>query len=256
MRSQFRSLLRAMDILDLLEKRTALPVAEISDALRIPRSTTYKYLAVMRECRLVDYERAMEKYRLGMRLFELGTAIQHQMTIDRIARPYMEDLSGQIDETVGLNILDGNFSIYLDRVDATNRDGIVFLLRKGTRRPLHAGAAGKILLAYQPEDRIERFLNEVKLVKYTENTITDPQELMKQLKIIKKEGYACSREEINPGVMAFAAPIFNYEGKVIAGLVVAGPIQRIGDPKKEEIIKSIMAYSKRVSQRLKAGAAD
>ena len=125
-RKQFRSLLRAIDILDLLENKTALSVAGISSALKIPRSTAYKYLAALRECRLVDYERESEQYRLGMRLFELGAAVQHELSLDRIARPYMEELSAQIDETVGLTILDGNFNIYLERVDAKNRDGIVF----------------------------------------------------------------------------------------------------------------------------------
>jgi len=96
MRSQFKSLLRAIDILDLLEQNAALSVTEISDLLSFPRSTTYKYLAVMRECRFVDYDQSLEKYKLGMKLFELGNAFQNRLAIHRIAHPYMEELSNQL----------------------------------------------------------------------------------------------------------------------------------------------------------------
>jgi IclR family transcriptional regulator, KDG regulon repressor len=252
-RKQFRSLSRAIDILNLLEKKTILPVAEISSLLNMPKSSAYKYLVALRECRLVDYERGSEGYRLGMRLFELGAAVQQGLDLDRIARPYMEGLCAQIDETVGLTILDGHFNVYLDRVEAKNRDGIVLLLRKGIRRPLHAGAAGKILLAYQSEEAIERFLQEETLVPYTDKTVTDPQKLRRQLQIIKKQGYAFSLEEINIGVMAFAAPIFNHEGQSIAGLVVSAPIQRVNDRKKEDILRAVVLYAGKISQRLKAG---
>jgi IclR family transcriptional regulator, KDG regulon repressor len=253
MRKQFRSLLRAIDILNLLEKRTNLPVAEISSLLNIPKSTAYKYLVALRECRLIDYERGSGGYRLGMRLFELGAAVQQELNLDRFARPYMEELCAQIDETVGLTILDGHFNVYMDRVEAKNRDGIVLLLRKGIRRLLHAGAAGKILLAYQPEKAIERFLQEETLSPYTDKTVTDPQELRRQLRVIRKQGYALSREEINIGVMAFAAPIYNHEGQTVAGLVVAAPIQRVNDQKKEEILRAVVLYAGEMSQRLKNG---
>jgi DNA-binding IclR family transcriptional regulator len=154
-RSQFKSLLRAIDILDLVEGNAALSVTEISDLLAFPRSTTYKYLAVMRECRMVDYDQVLEKCKLGMKLFELGTAVQNRIAIDRIARPYMEELSDLLGETVGLTVVDGNYALYVEKVEPGSSSTMVLLLRKGIRFPLHAGAASKILLAYQQEERIE-----------------------------------------------------------------------------------------------------
>ena len=158
MRNQFKSLLRAIDMLDLLEENAALSVAEISNLLGLPRSTTYKYLAVMRECRFLDYDQSLEKHKLGMKLFELGTAVQNRIAIDRIAHPYMEELSNQLGETVGLTVLDRNDALYVEKVEPESSSTMVILLRKGIRFPLHAGAASKILLAHQQDEKIETFL--------------------------------------------------------------------------------------------------
>jgi|WetSurSiteA1Bulk_404760.scaffolds.fasta_scaffold31474_2 IclR family transcriptional regulator, KDG regulon repressor len=250
MRSQFKSLLRAIDILDLLGENAALSVTEISDLLAFPRSTTYKYLAVMRECRMVDYDQILEKYKLGMKLFELGTAVQNRIAIDRIAHPYMEELSDLLGETVGLTVVDGNYALYVEKVEPGSSNTMVFLLRKGIRFPLHAGAASKILLAYQREERIEGFLKTQRLVKYTEKTIVDPDKLRKEIRAIRKAGCAFSEEEIDLGVRALAAPIFDHEGKIAAGLVVFGPAQRIDDQKKEKTLKSLLECSRKISKRI------
>jgi IclR family transcriptional regulator, KDG regulon repressor len=250
MRSHFKSLLRAIDILDLLEENAALSVTEISDILAFPRSTTYKYLAVMRESRMVDYDRILEKYKLGMKLFEFGTAVQNRIAIDRIAHPYMEELSNHLGETVGLTVLDGNHALYVEKVEPGSSSTMVLLLRKGIRFPLHAGAASKILLAHQQDEKIESFLRTQRLAKYTEKTIIDPDKLRKELKAIRKAGYAFSEEEIDLGVRAMAAPVFDHEGKIAAGLVVFGPIQRIDDPRKENILKSMLECSKKISRKI------
>ncbi len=235
-RSQFKSLLRAIDLLTLLEENAALSVTEIADLLAFPRSTTYKYLAVMKECRMVEYDGVLGKYKLGMRLFEFGTAVQNRIAIDRIAHPHMEELSDHLGETVGLTVVDGNHALYVEKVEPT-RSTMVLLFRRGIRFPLHAGAASKILLAHQQDERIEAFLRTQKLVKYTEKTIVDPDKLRQEIKAIRKAGYAFSEEEIDIGVRALAAPIFDHEGRIAAGLVVFGPAQRIDEQKKKKVLK-------------------
>jgi DNA-binding IclR family transcriptional regulator len=247
MRSQFKSLLRAIDILSLLEENASLSVAEISSHLAFPRSTTYKYLAVMRECRFVDYDQSLEKYKLGMKLFELGTTVQNRIVVGKIARPYLEELSNELGETVGLTVLDRNDALYVEKVEPESTEIMVFLSRKVIRFPLHAGAASKILLAHLEDEKIETFLKTQKLVKYTGKTIVDTDKLRKEIKGIRKAGYAFSEEEIDLGVRALAAPIFDHEGKIVAGLVVFGPAQRIDDHKRERILKAIFECSRKIS---------
>jgi IclR family transcriptional regulator, KDG regulon repressor len=250
LQNQFKSLLRAIDILDVLQEKNALSVAEISKLVGFPRSTTYKYLAVMRGRRLVDYEQGLEKYRLGMRLFELGNAVQNRIAIDRIAHPYMEHLANQFGETVALTVLDGNCAVYVENVEPETSSSTVLSLRKVIRLPLHAGAASKILLAHLEDEKIETFLKTQKLVKYTGKTIVGPDELRKEVEAIRKAGYAFSEEEVDLGVRALAAPIFDHEGKIAAGLVIFGPTQRIDGHKREKILKSILECSKKISKRI------
>jgi IclR family KDG regulon transcriptional repressor len=250
MGSQFKSLLRAIDVLGLLEEKGTLSVSEISDLLRFPRSTAYKYLAVLMECRFVEYDQSLGKYKLGMKLFELGTTVQNRIVVNKIARPYLEELSNELGETVALTVPDGNWVIYVEKVEPESSETMVFLSRKVVRFPLHAGAASKILLAHLEDEKIETFLKTQKLVKYTGKTITAPDKLRKEVKAIRKAGYAFSEEEIDIGVRALAAPIFDHEGKIAAGLVVFGPAQRIDDHKKEKILKSILECSKKISSRI------
>lgn len=240
MQSQFKSLLRAIDILGVLEEKGVFSVAEISEFLRLPRSTTYKYLAVMKERRLVDYDRSVEKYKLGMKLFELGNAVQNRIAIDRIAHPCMEQLSNQLEETVGLTVIDGNCALYVEKVEPESSSTMVLLLRRGIRFPLHAGAASKILLAHLPDEKIDLYLRTQNLVKYTEKTIVEPDEVRKEVNAIRRAGYAFSQEEIDLGIRALAAPIFDHEGRIAAGLVVFGPAQRIDDQRKKKILKAVL----------------
>jgi DNA-binding IclR family transcriptional regulator len=250
MRSQFKSLLRAIDILGLLEENAALSVTEISGLLAFPRSSAYKYLAVLMECRFVEYDQSLGKYKLGMKLFELGTTVQNRIVVDKIARPYLEQLSNELGETVGLTVLDRNNALYVEKVEPESSETMVFLSRKVIRFPLHAGAASKILLAHLEDEKIEAFLRTQKLVKYTGKTIVDPDKLRREVRAIRKAGYAFSEEEIDVGVRALAAPIFDHEGKIAAGLVVFGPAQRIDDHKKEKILKAIFECSKEISSRI------
>lgn len=245
-RTSFKSLLRAINILDLFQKeRTMLSVPHISAALRIPRSTTYKYLAILREHGFVDYDGQSGEYKLGLRLYELGSFVKSQVSIDKLALPYMNRLAKAVGETVMLTVR-GHDALYcLERVGYEN--GIRFSVERGARLPLYSGASAKIFLAFLPDDEIENILREAELVKYTENTITDPEQLKKNLMEIRKVGYAYSDQEIYVGARAISAPIFNPEGQVIACIAVIGPIQRMDDEKIDVLKALVVEYAGEIS---------
>jgi DNA-binding IclR family transcriptional regulator len=241
-----KSLPKAINILDLfLKERTMLSVPHISAALRIPRSTTYKYLAVLREHGFVDYGEQSGKYKLGLRLLEFGSFVKSKIAIDKVALPYMHRIAKEVGETVMLTVR-GHDAVYcLERVEY--EDGIRFSVERGARFPLYSGASAKAFLAFMPDDEIETLLNETKLVKYTDNSITDTQELKKNLEEIRKVGYAYSDQEIHAGARAISAPIFNPEGQVIACLAVAGPVQRMDDEKIKTVKKLVARYAAEIS---------
>ena len=119
---------------------------------------------------------------------------------------------------------------------------------------LHATAVGRILLAYGPEALRKKVLEEQTLEKFTPSTIVDRQVLRNELAAIKQRGYAINREEREPGIAAMAAPVFDYENKVIAALAVVGPAQRLTEERCQEILVHLFAAAGRISQLL--GAAD
>jgi DNA-binding IclR family transcriptional regulator len=245
-KSPLKSLVKGLDILDLFQKeRTMLSVPYISAALRIPRSTTYKYLAVLREHGFVDHDEQSGEYKLGLRLYELGSFVRSQVSIDKLALPYMNRLAKALGETVMLTVL-GHDAVYcMERVGYEN--GIRFSVERGARLPLYSGASAKVFLAFLPDDEIENVLREAELVKYTDNTVTDPEELKKNLTEIRKVGYAYSDQEIHPGARAISAPIFNPEGQVIACLAVVGPVQRMDDEKINALKALVVTYADEIS---------
>jgi len=251
-KSQIRSLSKAIDLLNLLlKKRTALSVPEFSRILKMGTSTAYKYLAVLKDKGFVEYDPKSRKFSLGLRLYEFGAFVQGQIEVNRVALPYMRSLSNITGETTILYVLYNKSSaLCIERVEVEHERGIIFSVKKGTSIPLHIGASGKIFLALMPDKDIEEYLKNNELTRYTDNTITDPKELWENLMVIRKEGCACSDQEHDIGARAASAPIFDHEGRLIAGLTVAGPVQRMNSKKLREFKKLALEYSKKISLSL------
>jgi len=244
----FNTLIKAVEILDLfLAKKTALGANEISNSLDIPRSTTYKYLSILKERRILDYDSKANKFSLGFKFFEFGALVQSQITIDKIALPMMTKLYNEVQETVILSALVNNKAYCLERVG--NESGIVFIMQRGSHLPLHCGASSLILLAFSDDEDVDQFLKTAVLKKYTTNTITDPDQLRKRLASIRQAGFACSDQEVDIGGRAISAPIFNHLGKIYAGLCVVGPIQRMTDERVEKIKGLVIQYAHEITMK-------
>ena len=246
----FNTFTKAVEILDLfLAKKTALGANEISDSLGIARSTTYKYLSILKEHRFLDYDSETNKFSLGFKFFEFGALVQSQISIDKIALPVMTKLHNEVQETVILSALINNEAYCLERVG--NESGIVFVMQRGSHLPLHCGASSLVLLAFSDDEDIDRFLKNAELKKYTANTITDPNRLRKRLAAIRKAGFACSDQEVDIGGRAISAPIFNHLGNIYAGLCVVGPIQRMTDDRIEKIKNLVIQYASEITKKFK-----
>ncbi len=245
----FNTLIKAIEILDLfIDKKTSLSAGDISDLLNMPRSTTYKYLAILIKNRFLGHDSKSGQYNLGFRFFEFGIAAQAQFAIDKIALPFMQKLFNEVKETVILSALINDKAYCLEKVG--NESGIVFVMQRGSHLPLHCGASALILLALWDKKSAESFLEKAELKQYTDNTITDPVTLRKRLADIRKAGYAYSDQEVDIGGRAVAAPIFYQEGKVAASLGVVGPIQRMSNDRIEEIKELVINYANEITKKL------
>jgi DNA-binding IclR family transcriptional regulator len=209
--SKVLALLAAFDV-----ERPELSLNELADRAGVPLSTAYRLAS-----ELVDWG-ALERvqgggYRIGVRLWEVGSLAPRAASVNDIARPFMQDLWAATRENVFLAVLDGHEALYIERV--TGRQSVKTLVRRGGRLPLHATGAGKVLLAYAPR----RLLNEViaaGLKRYTAHTIAAPGHLTRELAEIRRTGVGYAREEMSLGSVSVASPIFNGDGTVAAALSI------------------------------------
>jgi DNA-binding IclR family transcriptional regulator len=168
------------------------------------------------------------------------------MNLRNVAKPIMEELAKQTDETVILEVVDGFHGLCIEKVESSQ--SMKCTSQVGKRVPLHAGAPTKILMAYLPAEKIEQII-EQGLQKFTESTVTEPDILRNQLEEIRQKGYCISNGELDLGSLGIAFPIRNHEGKVIAAISVVGPEFRVAD-KINQFLLYCQSAAAAISQQL------
>jgi DNA-binding IclR family transcriptional regulator len=217
---------RVLDVLLLFQESwPELTAEEICELIDAPRSTTYRYIRVLRNKGFLE-KSATGGYRLGPRLLQLGRIARSRLDISDIALPVMEDIARQTRETILLTRLFGDSAVCVERIEGPQTVRISFEI--GQVQPLHGGASSKILLAFVDEDRWDEYLTSG-LERFTEYTITEPEALKEQLREIRRQGYCDSESEVDLGARAVAVPIKDTRGRVVAGLSTAGPVFRMDD---------------------------
>lgn len=244
----FNTLSKALDIIELLMK-TSVPmnIADISEELKMPRSTLYKYMAVLREKGFLEYDNTSGSYNLGLKFLELASVVEEQSALDKIAFPHMKKLYLKERETIILSVLRFGKAYCLERIEGEG--GIVFSMQPGSHLPLHCGASAKVLLAFCDEN-IDQLLGNEELKKYTPYTITDREAIKKQLQEIRRAGYVYTDQEVDIGARAISAPIFNRQRKLAGGLCVAGPLHRISEERIDPLKKKIITCAQAISAEL------
>jgi IclR family transcriptional regulator, acetate operon repressor len=218
---------RAVAILDTFSaERPELGVSEIARSTGLSRSTVHRLLTTLRRHDLVQQVPDSTDYALGPHLLRLAQVASSNVNLQKAARVVMTELRNLCDETVGLHTRLGPFTrTVLDQVESSQPLRRIYT-EIGSAIPIYQGAPGKVMLAYSPDELQEEILAG-KLEAATERSITDPQRLRKELKRVRKLGYALSFEERVPGISTIAVPIANHTGAVIAALSVSGPSTRV-----------------------------
>jgi len=234
--------------LSLFKKQTPhLDADGISRAIHIPKSSVYRYLNTFIQESILEYDPATKQYALGLKILELGATAYHELELRKVAIPFMKELAKKTRETVYLATLDRERAICIERIESDLP--IRLSINRGESFPLHASATARVLMAHLSNEEQDRIVKKG-LKKFTDYTITDPLKLRKNLNEIRKRGYAFSDQELDIGAKAVSAPIFNFFGRAVAGLSVAGPIHRFAGGKAEEYKDLVVHYSKKISSRL------
>ncbi|MHC2995608.1 MAG: IclR family transcriptional regulator [Candidatus Atribacteria bacterium] len=232
----------------LLQHGSAMNMTEISEKLGLYPSTIHRILDTLRHWGYVEQEPNNQKYQLGLKVLELGMAKLHQMDLVREATPYLKDLVNQCNETVHLGVLEEGEVLYLAKEESSQTIRMVSYV--GRRAPIHCTALGKVLLAYLSEEKRKDILDKKGLPSLTEKTITNKKELEKELCKVREQGFALDRGEFEKGVRCLAAPIRDYQGKVIAAISISGPAFRIDVNKQNHLKEVLIKISKKISKRL------
>jgi IclR family KDG regulon transcriptional repressor len=225
-----------------------LSIAELARRTRLPRSTVHRIVVNLLRLGFVARSPRAEVYRLGLRLVELGAIALSQLDLRKEARPTMERLAARTGEAVFLAVLDGHWSVYLEKVEGSH--SLRMTASVGHRAPLHCTATGTTLLAFQPEDEVRRLIAEGGMPKRTAGTITAIEPLLARLAEIRRRGYAIDDGESEDGLVGIAAPVFGSDNRVAAALVVAGPRQRLSPDRWAEIGPVVIAAATEISTAL------
>jgi DNA-binding IclR family transcriptional regulator len=215
---------RAITVMEFLARRGWSGVTEVSRELDIHKSTAYRLLTTLRDRGLVEQDAATEKYRLGFGVVMLARAVSADLDILRCAKPLCERLSERTGETVTVAVLEGDDAVVIHQ--SLSRTSALSVDWTGHHSPLHATAAGKIFLAYMPEDQRMRIL-EGPLERFTGSTTVDPETLREQVARILHDGYSHTVEELETGLSAIGVPICSSESTVVGAVSVSGPSFRL-----------------------------
>lgn len=204
-----------------------LGVSELSERLGLNQSTVHHLAASLKQWGLLEQDPTSRKYRLGVRLIELGGIMLQSRGLARAIQPYLYHISENIKETAYLGILIGTDLLNLEQVCGPHL--IQYAGWQGRRTPFHCASAGKLLAAYLPEAELDRLLTGHELVAHTPHTITNPEVLKQTLAQIRTQGYATSFGELDENINAIAVPVRHAavtDNKVVAAIGVAGPAYR------------------------------
>jgi len=244
-----QSIDRTLQVLELFSlERPEWGVTEISKALNIYKSNVHNVLTTLAEKGFVIKDSKTDKYKLGIKFFELGSIVIKNMDLRKIAHPYMEKLLKEFNETIHLGILIEGEILSIEREESgQSLSPRIFI---GKRAPLHCTGVGKAIMAYLPKDKVATIVEGKGLKKYTENTITNKEELEKEFLKIRKRGYAVDNMEHEEGVRCVAGAIRDYNGKVIASMSISGPAFRIDKSSILNIAKKIKEYCDCISKEM------
>lgn len=243
-----RSVERTIELLQVFTVESQeLSLAQICVQAGLPKTTTYRILTTLQKCNFVMQDPLTGKYRLGYEMIRMGSIAQESNSLQRTAREDMEELSHETQQTCNLYIRDGFERRCIAQVVGTEYVKRYSYL--GARYPLYCGA-GKLLLAYAGPEFQAQYFAATKFEQYTDNTVTDPAVLKKELEQILKDGYSLTKGERDATTAMVSAPLFDYTNKVVASITISGHIYLFTDENVEAYRGKLLRAAQSISAKL------
>ncbi len=234
-----------MEVFEFLSTTAGLTLSELADALEQSPATIYRILVTLELRKLVEFDAAQQLWNIGPHAFVIGARYLRKTSLVDRARPVMRKLMEDTGETANLGIEQEDQVLFLSQVETLATIRAFF--PPGTLSQMHASGIGKAILAYMTDDRLERFLSSASLDGFTQNTVTSDSALKTELQEIKKRGFSIDNEEKNVGMRCIAAPVFDMNGEVIAGISVSGPTSRVKAEVTFDLIGPVISAAKELT---------
>lgn len=245
-----RSLERALQILTVFNSnRQALSLSQLSEILNLSRATALRLCSTLIKYGFLKQDQQSKQYSLGFKLFELGSIVFYSLSLREIAAPHLSQLQIKLGKTVFLGILNQDEVLYIDKRDDPGNP-ISFTSNIGTRRPAYWGMMGSILMAYLPDNEIERLLKKSPLTAFTKKSIIRKDAFLKILHQVREQGFFIDVETAFEGITGISAPIRNFTGKVIAALGVGFISSSVDLRGLKKIVNEVLKTTSTISKEL------
>ena len=248
-RQSVKSLFKMLEVLEAFSStEPELSVVEIARRTGLPRTTVHRIVDSLRSVGFLEQNASRDRYRLGLKLFELGGSALMNLPLYREAPPFVDTLAKLSGEDVHLCIFDGAQMVFVNRRSqiAPRPHNTVITMEAS---PCHSTGVGKAALAFQSDVVIDRVIG-AGLPRFTPNTIVDPKRLKAELAAIRTRGYSIDDCEHEPELRCVGAPIRNSAGRVFAAISASGPTKRVTSDRVPELARIVMTHAELLSIRL------
>jgi IclR family transcriptional regulator, KDG regulon repressor len=225
----------------------ALTLTDIAERMALPKSSVHRLLATLIQHQFVERDASTRRYRLGIRLFEIGSRALYQRGVRGAVYPLLEELAGNTGETCHLAVLSGTEVVYVQKIDG--QSNFSMSSRVGGRAPCHCTSIGKVLIAWGRPEVCDTVI-EAGLRQFTQNTITTAEQLRGELELVHRQGYAYDLEEYEDGLRCIAAPVWDHSQRVIAAIGIAGPTRHLSNDRLPSLVESVLRAAAELSRNL------
>lgn len=234
-------LVKALGLVDLLAQYGEMAPARLAELLDEPRSTVYRLLATLQDLEFVEAGHARGTYRLGLKVFRLGATVVERLDARAAALPVMERLHDDTGETVFLCVRRDDQAVCIERIAGLR---VALLeLRLGGAMPLHQGAAPRALLAFEPPDTWDAYMDAAGIDKPARAAVAA------ELRATRERAYAISDQDVTPGIASVGAPIFGHTGEVLASVSIGG-LREVVIGEDSPVLALVREAAREISHRL------
>lgn len=241
-------LLKASKILDCLAEGPSKTIQQISEETAINAPTTLKILTTLEYLQYVSRIESSKKYYLGAKLIHYGQVKTETTHFVELTLPYLEELQTHVDETIHLAIPQGDQVVYVNKLEPKHQ-GIYMTSKIGMKRELYSSGIGKAVLSTWSDADIQTYIETHELSPYTENTITDKQELLKNIEHVRAVHYAIDDEEQEAGGYCVAM-VIQRGGQTVGAMSVSMPKFRLTESYRQEIIERLSTTKREIENEL------